>query len=125
MAAARKTLDKARAHERVAALAWEKEKSITLHLEQQLAVAQGITIPEDDNDGRSDATLITHLHAQAASLQNIRSVVKIILEPLSPHYKRWCDLVLLTLHRYALDDHVLSDVADPPLRRHRSIHLLG
>jgi hypothetical protein len=37
----------------------------------------------------------------------------IILEPLSPDYKRWHDLVLLTLHRYALDDHVLSDVADP------------
>jgi hypothetical protein len=28
-------------------------------------------------------------------------------------YKRWCDLVLLTLRRYALDDHVLSDVTDP------------
>jgi hypothetical protein len=40
-------------------------------------------------------------------------VVTIVLEPLSPDYKRWRDLVLLTLHRYALDDHVLSDVADP------------
>jgi hypothetical protein len=28
-------------------------------------------------------------------------------------YKRWRDLMLLTLRRYALDDHVLSDVADP------------
>jgi hypothetical protein len=36
----------------------------------------------------------------------------IILEPLSPHYKRWCDIMLLTLHRYTLDDHVLSDVVD-------------
>jgi hypothetical protein len=39
----------------------------------------------------------------------------IILEPSSPHYKRWCDLMLLTLHRYALFDHVLSDVADPSI----------
>jgi hypothetical protein len=37
----------------------------------------------------------------------------IILEPSSHHYKRWRDLVLLTLHRYALDDHVLFDVVDP------------
>jgi hypothetical protein len=36
----------------------------------------------------------------------------IILEPSSPDYKRWCDLVLLTLRRYAFNDHVLSDIAD-------------
>jgi hypothetical protein len=42
-------------------------------------------------------------------------VVTIILEPSLPDYKRWCDLVLLTLRRYALDDHVLSDVADPSI----------
>jgi hypothetical protein len=35
-----------------------------------------------------------------------------ILEPSSPDYKRWRDLVLLTLRRYTLDDHVLSDVTD-------------
>jgi hypothetical protein len=40
-------------------------------------------------------------------------VVTIVLEPSSPDYKRWRDLVLLTLRHYALDDHVLSDVADP------------
>jgi hypothetical protein len=36
----------------------------------------------------------------------------IVLEPSSPHYKRWRDLILLMLRRYALDDHVLSDVDD-------------
>jgi hypothetical protein len=30
-----------------------------------------------------------------------------------PGYKRWRDLMLLTLRRYALDDHILSDIADP------------
>jgi hypothetical protein len=77
-------------------------------------------IPQDDDDDRSvdvgsnpDAALTTHLHAQAADLQNIRSVVTIVLEPSSPDYKRWRDLVLLTLRRYALDDHVLSAAADP------------
>jgi hypothetical protein len=118
VAAARKTLDEAWACERVAALAWEKEKTIVRHLEQQLAATQGIMIPQDDDDDHSvdvgcnpDAALTAHLHAQAASLQNIRSVVTIVLEPSSPDYKQWHDLVLLTLRRYALDDHVLCDVA--------------
>jgi hypothetical protein len=122
VAAARKTLDEARARERAAALAWKKEKTIARHLEQQLAVAQGILIPQDDDDdgsvdvgSNSDAALTAHLHTEAVGLQNIRSVVTIVLEPSSPDYKRWRDLVLLTLYRYALDDHVLSDVADPSI----------
>jgi hypothetical protein len=40
-------------------------------------------------------------------------VITIVLEPSSPDYKRWHDLVLLTLRHYALDDHVFSDVVDP------------
>jgi hypothetical protein len=39
----------------------------------------------------------------------------IILEPSSLDYKWWPDLVLLTLHRYALNDHILSDVIDPSI----------
>jgi hypothetical protein len=105
-------------HGRAATLTWEKEKTITRHLEQQVTTAQGIAISQDDDrsvdsGSNPDAALIAHLHAQAASLQNIRSVVTIILQPSSPDYKQWRDLVLLMLHRYALDDHVLSDVADP------------
>jgi hypothetical protein len=104
VAITRKILDEARVHERTVALAWEKEKTIARHLEQQLTAAQGIVLPQDDDDDRS---------IDAAGLQNIQSVVTIVLEPSSPDYKRWCDLVLLTLHRYVLDNHVLSDVADP------------
>jgi hypothetical protein len=64
-----KTLDNAQVHERAAILAWETEKTITHHLKQQLIVAQGIVIPQDDDDDRSinagfnpDAALTTHLH---------------------------------------------------------------
>jgi hypothetical protein len=53
VAAARKTLDEAPARERDTALAWEKEKTITHRLEQQLTAAQGIAIPQDNNDDRS------------------------------------------------------------------------
>jgi hypothetical protein len=48
-----------------------------------------------------------------------------VLDPLSSHYNRWRDLVLLALERYALTDHVLSDAcpATPSWRRMNSIVL--
>jgi hypothetical protein len=42
-------------------------------------------------------------------------VATIVLKPSSPHYKWWRDLVLLTLRRYALDDHILSGIANPSI----------
>jgi hypothetical protein len=75
VATAHKTLYEAQARERAATLTWEKEKTITRQLEQQLAAAQGITISQDDDDDRSidvgsnpDAALTMHLHAQEADL---------------------------------------------------------
>jgi hypothetical protein len=53
--------------------------------------------------------LVAQLHYQAGGVQNIRLLVPVILEPESPSYARWRDLFLLTLRRYALDDHVLVD----------------
>jgi uncharacterized membrane protein YgcG len=53
--------------------------------------------------------LMAQLHLQAGSVQNIRLMVPIVLEPESPSYARWRDLLLLTLRCYALDDHVLYD----------------
>jgi hypothetical protein len=45
VATARKTLDDALACERAAALAWEKEKTIARHLEQQLTTNKGSRFP--------------------------------------------------------------------------------
>jgi uncharacterized membrane protein YgcG len=53
--------------------------------------------------------LVAQLHLQAGSVQNIRLMALVFLEPDSPSYTRWRDLLLLTLRRYALDDHVLCD----------------
>jgi hypothetical protein len=39
----------------------------------------------------------------------MRSLVTVVLDSSSTHYARWRDNVLLTLRRYALFDHVLSD----------------
>jgi hypothetical protein len=52
---------------------------------------------------------------QDVGLQNIRSVVTIVLEHSLPNYKQWRDLMLLTLCYYALNDHILFDVADPSI----------
>jgi hypothetical protein len=49
------------------------------------------------------------LHYQAAGVQNIRLLVLVVLDPESPSYAHWWDLVVLTLRRYALDDHILDD----------------
>ncbi|XP_062211692.1 uncharacterized protein LOC133912795 [Phragmites australis] len=49
------------------------------------------------------------LHAQAAAILNIKSLVPIVLDFTSPHFNRWCGLFLNTLERYALADDVLSD----------------
>src|SRR6185437_13258345 len=46
-------------------------------------------------------------HLQAASVQNIRALVSVLLDPTSSSYGRWRDQVLLALRRYALDNHVL------------------
>jgi hypothetical protein len=42
-------------------------------------------------------------------VSHTRLLVSVVLEPESPSYARWLDLILLTLRRYALDDHVLID----------------
>jgi hypothetical protein len=55
--------------------------------------------------------LVAQLHYQARGVQNIRLLVPVVLEPESPSYAHWQDLVLLTLRRYALDDHVLVDAS--------------
>lgn len=63
----------------------------------------------DADDDAPDMSVIVSLHAQAAGLPSIRALVSVALPPDSAQYTRWHDQVLLTLHRYALDDHVLTD----------------
>ena len=55
-----------------------------------------------DSDAASDidgTVSIANLHVQAAAAQNICSLVPLVLDPMSSHYNRWRDLVLLTLER--------------------------
>jgi hypothetical protein len=52
---------------------------------------------------------VGYLHAQVVGIQDIRTLVPVVLSVMSTLYPRWCDLVLLMLQHYALDDHVSSD----------------
>jgi hypothetical protein len=58
-----------------------------------------------------EASTITSLHAHAAGVHNIWSLVPVTLDIHSTQYSYWHDLIMLTLQRFALDDHVTVDTA--------------
>ena len=112
----------------MAALAWESERAAAeasalrvAEAELFLRVSSGQpVVPEPDasssrqappvgSGARYDPTdpMVAQLHRQVADVQNIRALVTVLLDPTSS-YGRWRDQVL-TLRRYALDDHVLVD----------------
>jgi hypothetical protein len=112
--------------ERAASRALEQEHALAATLTAQMATAQRLIIgpppvdqatppptPEALHTSRLNADHIAALHAHATRLQNIRSLVSVVLDPVSSHYPCWRGQVLLTLRRYALDDHVLDDIATP------------
>jgi hypothetical protein len=73
-----------------------------------------------------EETVIAGLHLQAAAVLNVRSLVNIILDSTSTTYASWRDLMMMVLERYALLDHVNSNIAsstDPGWRRMDSVVL--
>ena len=62
----------------------------------------------------TEATAIVNLHAQAVAVQNIQSLIPVVLD-VSDNYARWRDRFLLAVSKFSLRDHVLSDA---PLLRH-------
>jgi hypothetical protein len=73
-----------------------------------------------------EETVVAGLHLQAATVLNVRSLMNIVLDSTSTAYASWRDLMMMVLERYALLDHVDSDVAsstDPGWRRMDSVAL--
>jgi hypothetical protein len=110
----------ARKHECVATLACEHRHTVVNTLVVQLTEAECHLLgspylepllkpPMARPPSKYETIVIANLHAQAAGVQNICSMIPVILNLASSTYARWCDLVLLTLQRYALDNHVLTD----------------
>jgi hypothetical protein len=116
---------------RAAALVWERECDATDALARQITEAeQLLASPAGPDVGATSSAspgrrvshtavlwnnpadpLVAQLHYQAGGVQNIRLLVPVVLEPESPSYAHWRELVLLTLRRYALDNHVLVDAS--------------
>ncbi|XP_066344097.1 uncharacterized protein [Miscanthus floridulus] len=131
LVAARAAAADSQARVRAAALALERERDAADALARQIAEAEQLLVLPTSYDTAatssgstghraSHTTVIWHdpadphvaqLHYQAGGVQNIRLLVPVVLEPESPSYARWRDLVLLTLRRYALNDHVLVDAS--------------
>jgi hypothetical protein len=73
---------------------------------------------EDDIDLQAallqqEAAVLLNLHAQAVSVQNIRTLVPLLLDVNSTFYARWKESFLDVLGKYSLERHVLSDAVAP------------
>lgn len=65
----------------------------------------------DVNDAmllHEDAAIL-NLHAQIVAVQNISSLIPIVLDVASTNYARWCEQFLLTVDKFSLDNHVIRD----------------
>ena len=56
-----------------------------------------------------EAAAVLNLHAQAVAVQNIRSLVPVVLDIAAGNYTRWSEQFLLVLGKFSLQDHVLLD----------------
>ncbi|KAF8692258.1 hypothetical protein HU200_039863 [Digitaria exilis] len=120
---------------RTAALTWERERTTAETLARQVAEAERTlvaagkqpVVQSADSGGSSSHQaspigstprptvpdpLAAHLHLQAVGVQNIRSLVSVVLDTTSTSYARWREQVLLALTRYALASHVLVDTPE-------------
>jgi hypothetical protein len=60
-----------------------------------------------------EAATLLNLHAQAVAVTNIRALVPLLLDTNSNFYARWSESFLLTLTKFSLECHVLSDSVFP------------
>lgn len=105
-AAAEQEREAAAAREHEAAAARDREEAAVRDREEAAA--------HDDDVARAlvlhEAAAIANLHAQAVAVQNIRALVLVVLDLGSPNYNKWCGRFLITLGKYSLTSHVLSNI---------------
>jgi hypothetical protein len=123
----------ARRRAREARTLLKEEEQTTAALEKAAVTARQLvpgsssgTIHTSSSSSSYEETVVTGLHLQAAVVLNVRSLVNIVLDSTSTHYASWRDLMMMVLERYALLDHIDSDIAsstDPGWRRMDSVVL--
>lgn len=60
-----------------------------------------------------EAAALVNLHAQAINVQNIWSLVSVVLDLDVGKYNRWRDKILLFIGKYSLERHILADLPAP------------
>ncbi|KAG8058663.1 hypothetical protein GUJ93_ZPchr0002g24747 [Zizania palustris] len=60
-----------------------------------------------------EAAVLLNLHAQAVAVHNIRTLIPLVLDVNSVFFARWRESFLLTVGKFSLQDHVLSDTVLP------------
>jgi hypothetical protein len=105
----------ARRRARAARTLLEEEQATTVLEKAAVAARQLVPGSSSSTNHTSpssyEETVVAGLHLQAAAILNVRSLVNIILDSTSTTYASWRDLMMMVLERYALLDHVNSDVA--------------
>jgi hypothetical protein len=91
--------------ERVESERLEAERAEAAHLAAARRAEEDRAATYDAQIASATATL----HTQAMGILNIKSLIPVVLDIGSSNYNRWHGLVLNTLERYALADHVLDD----------------
>jgi hypothetical protein len=115
---------------RVAALAWEHERTTADALARQVAEAErflhasagervtssqqpsptALPTPSVGPPSGTDDPMVTYLHLQVVGVPHIKNLVTVLdCTSTFTSYARWRDQVLLMLRRYALNGHVLSN----------------
>ena len=101
-------------HVRAAALAWDCERTEADALARCVAEAKHYLFAFTDRQPSLDYTdadapsstssrpaqgnlMVAQLHLKAAGVQNIQTLVPVVLDPASSSYGRWRDLILLAL----------------------------
>ncbi|XP_072148514.1 uncharacterized protein [Setaria viridis] len=56
------------------------------------------------------AAAVLNLQAQAVAVQNIQSLIPVILDTAVDNYSPWGEQILLTVGKYSLQNHILHDV---------------
>ena len=101
-------------HVHAAALAWDRERTEADALARRVAEAEHYFFAFTDRQPSLDYTdagapsstssrpaqgdpMVAQLHLQAAGVQNIKTLVPVVLDPASSSYGRWWDLILLAL----------------------------
>jgi hypothetical protein len=116
---AKKKAVAARHHARAARTLLEEDEQSATALEKA-AIAARQLVPGSSSglnhtspsSSYYEETVIAGLHLQAAAILNVRSLVNIVLDSSSSTtYASWRDLMMMVLERYALLDHVNSDIA--------------